>query len=286
MWAEEKRFAGALRGEGIINPVDVPGRFPGLLALHGFGCVPDEVGLLSGLGVELELTTRAPLLPGHGLTVAEFAKTRYPDWYTSAERHFFELSAATPVIVGGQSMGAVLALDLASRHPERCAGLVLFANAVRLASPFPSVAITVASLLKVPDFALPKTKGPDLIDPVARATHTTYAAQPFHAARSLQLAGARVLDQLTRVRCPTFIGHGALDHTAPPTNAWLVADRLGTTDVEVHLFPNSAHILTKDLDRETLRTRVRAFLMRVLAKAPPTGSAPGRRSATPTSTAR
>ncbi len=265
MWSDEKRFAGALRGEGVIAPVDVAGNVPALLALHGFGCVPDEVALLSSLGIELGLTTRAPLLPGHGLTVAEFAKTRYPDWYSSAERHFFELSEAAPVLVGGQSMGAVIALDLASRHPDRCAALVLFANAVRLAWPFPSVAMTVASLLKLPDFALPKTKGPDLNDPVARETHTTYAAQPFHAARSLQVAGARVLEQLTRVRCPTFIGHGALDHTAPPANAWLVADRLGTTDVEVHLFPNSAHILTKDLDRETLRARVRVFLTRVLA---------------------
>lgn len=268
MWSAEKRFAGALRGAGLVNPVDVPGREPALLALHGFGCVPEEVELLSSLGVELGLATRAPLLPGHGLTVAEFAKTRYADWYDSAERHFLELSANTPALVGGQSMGAVLSLDLASRHPARCAGLVLFANAVRLASPFPSVALSAASWFGVPDFALPKTKGPDLNDPVAKATHTTYAAQPFHAARSLQLAGERVLEHLTRVHCPTFIGHGALDHTAPSSNAWLVADRLGTTDVEVHVFANSAHILTKDLDRETLRAKVRTFLTRVLSKYP------------------
>jgi carboxylesterase len=268
VWSAEKRFAGALRGAGLVNPVNVPGREPGLLAIHGFGCVPEEVELLSSLGVELGLATRAPLLPGHGVSVAEFAKTRYADWYASVERHFLEMSEHTPALVGRQSMGAVLSLDLASRYPQRCAGLILFANAVRLASPFPSVALRAASWLRVPDFALPKTKGPDLNDPIAKATHTTYAAQPFHAARSLQVAGERVLERLTRVRCPTFIGHGALDHTAPPSNAWLVADHLGTTDVEVHLFANSAHILTKDLDRETLRAQVRAFLKRVLSNYP------------------
>lgn len=263
MWSGERRFAGGLRGAKRIEPIDVPGKQPALLALHGFGCVPEEVALLSGVGLELGLRTRAPLLPGHGTTVAEFAKTRYPDWYAAAEAHFLELSARGPALVGGQSMGAVLSLDLASRHPDRCAGLVLFANAVRLGWPFPSLALSLASLANVPDFALPKTKGPDLQDPEARATHTTYEAQPFHAARSLQLAGARVLEQLTRVKCPTFIAHGTLDHTAPPDNARLVANRVGTTDVEVHLFSRSGHILTKDFDRDALRDRVMAFVTRV-----------------------
>lgn len=268
MWSKDKRFAGGLRGAKLISPINVPGKHPALLALHGFGCVPEEVELLSSVGLELGLATRAPLLPGHGLTVADLAKTRYPDWYQAAEKHFLELTETAPALVGGQSMGAVLSLDLASRHPDRCAGLVLFANAVRLASPFPSLALSLASLAHVPDFALPKTKGPDIQDPDARATHTTYEAQPFHAARSLQLAGARVLEQLTKVKCPTFIGHGALDHTAPPANASLVADRVGTTDVEVHLFARSGHILTKDFDRDEVRDGVLAFVKRVLARQP------------------
>jgi carboxylesterase len=263
VWAKDKRFAGGLRGAKRVNPIDVPGKHPALLALHGFGCVPEEVELLSSVGLELGLATRAPLLPGHGTSVAELAKTRYPDWYEAAEQHFLQLSEAGPALIGGQSMGAVLSLDLASQHPGRCAGLVLFANAVRLASPFPSLAMSLASLARVPDFALPKSKGPDIQDPEARQTHTTYESQPFHAARSLQLAGFRVLEQLTKVKCPTFIGHGALDHTAPPTNATLVANRVGTTDVEVHMFSRSGHILTKDLDHAELRVGVLAFVNRV-----------------------
>lgn len=274
MWSRDKRFAGGLRGAGIVNAVDVPGRTPALLALHGFGCVPDEVELLSHLGTELGLMTRAPLLPGHGCTVEQFAKTRYPEWYACAERHFLDLTKSAPAFVGGQSMGAVLSLDLAANYPERCKGLVLFANAVRLPAPFPRWALTLGSFAHLPDFALPKTKGPDLNDPAAHATHTTYSAQPFHAARSLQLAGGRVLEKLARIKCPTFIGHGALDRTAPSSNAWLVANRIGTTDVEVHIFPNSGHILTKDFDREAVRERVRAFLVRVMDHEPDVGPAP------------
>jgi carboxylesterase len=267
-FAQLERFGGALRGTGVVAQVAVAGRSPSLLALHGFGCVPDEVELLTSLGVELGLRTVAPLLPGHGSTVQRFSETRYPDWFAAAEKWFLELSAKEPVILGGQSMGALLALDLASRHPTRTAALVLFANAIRLASPFPGAALTLARWLHLPDFALPKWSGPDLQDPVNRALHTTYEAQPMFAARSLQQAGENVLQRLTRIKCPAFIAHGALDRTTPPSNAWLVADHLGTTDVEVHLLPNSGHILTKDLDREVLVPRVRTFLERVVGSRP------------------
>src|SRR5690606_13416914 len=121
------------------------------------------------------------------------ARTRYVDWYAAAEKWFLELSAQQPAIVGGQSMGALIALDLASRYPTRAAGLVLFANAIRLAVPFPGTALSLASWLRLPDFALPKWGGPDLQDPVHRATHTTYEAQPMFAARSLHAAGSEVI---------------------------------------------------------------------------------------------
>ena len=262
------RYAGGLRGAGGVEAVDAAGKHPPVLAFHGFGCVPDEVDLLSSLGIELGLRTRAPLLPGHGLTVAALAQTRYSDWLLAAEGHLLELSETGPVILGGQSMGAVLALELAVRHPTRCLALVLFANAVRLANPFPGLALRAASLLGIPDFALPKWGGPDLRDPETFKTHTTYEGQPFLAAASLERAGSQLIERLPRVHCPTFIAHGLLDRTAPVSNAWLVADRLGTTDVEVHVFAKSGHILTKDLERGELRVRVRTFLTRIIAERP------------------
>jgi carboxylesterase len=261
-----ERFGGGLRGAKLVREVNAPGRRPAILALHGFGCVPDEVELLSSLGQRMGFRTVAPLLPGHGTTVKELSNTRYADWLAAAEKWFIELSADEPAIVGGQSTGALLALDLATRHPTRVAGLVLFANAIRLAAPFPGTALKLAQWLRLPDFALPKWGGPDLQDPVNRASHSTYEAQPMRAAQSLQAAGLQVLERLPRIKSPTFIAHGALDHTTPPSNAWLVANRVGTTDVEVHLLPNSGHILTKDLDREALIPRVEAFLMRVTGK--------------------
>jgi carboxylesterase len=252
-----------LRGEGSIAEVNEPGREPSLLALHGFSATPNEVLMLTELAAEFGLGRRAPLLPGHGTHARDLARTCYEDWYAHAEHALLELSAKGPVIVGGQSMGAVVALDLACRHPERVLGLIALANATRLASPFPDLFLAVARHLPPIDFALPKFGGSDVRDPEMRYAHVTYSTQPMQAALHLRAAGLRVLDQLHKVRCPTFVAHGRYDAVCPVSNAWQVCERLGTQDVELVLLQRSAHILTKDLDRDYLRQRIRRFMLRL-----------------------
>src|SRR5690606_581509 len=116
---------GQLRGDGPIDAVDLPGRNPALLAIHGFGATPNEVLMLTEEARALRLRTRAPLLPGHGTHAGDLARTSYADWYASAERELLQLSESDSVIVGGQSMGAVVALDLAATHPSRVRALVV-----------------------------------------------------------------------------------------------------------------------------------------------------------------
>jgi carboxylesterase len=259
---EFARESGGLMGEGYPLPVDVPGRTPAFLCLHGFGCVPNEVELMTELGAELGLRTLAPLLPGHGTHVSDLVRTTYDDWYAASERHLLALAAAGPVIVGGQSTGALIALQLAATHPSKVHAVVALANALHLAWPFPDLALALTAWLPVQRLALPKFGGPNIRDPQARAQHLTYSAQPIGPARSLQLAGHRVERLLSAVKCPLWVGHGALDATTPVANAWRVAQQVASQDIEVHLFPNSAHILTKDADRLEVRQRVRSFLLR------------------------
>jgi carboxylesterase len=256
-------FAGQLWGDGPTAEINEAGRNPALLAIHGFGSTPNEVYLLCAEARPLGLRLRAPLLPGHGTSAAALAKTRYSDWYAAAEREFLKLTETGPVVVGGQSMGAVIALDLASNFPASVVGVVALANATRMTGPYPDLALALASKLRVPDFMMPKFGGPDIADIEQKAHHRTYSSQPMHAAFSLRDAGLRVLEQLSRITCPVFIAHGRHDHVCPVENAWRVADKLGSQDVEVMLLPRSRHIVTKDVDRVLLARRIRRFLERV-----------------------
>jgi carboxylesterase len=235
---------------------------PSVLALHGFTGTPQEVALVVEVAGELGLAASAPLLPGHGQRVSDLAPLRFADWLLAAEAHYLQLSQRGPVVLAGLSMGAVLCFELAARYPETTAGIVAMANAVWLRSPWPALGLRLADRLRLPDFWMPKS-GPDLGDREQRAVHLTYNAQPVRAAVSLLRAGERVASRLHQVRAPALLLHGALDAVTPVSNAWRVAVRLGSTQKRTVILPRSKHILTRDVERDTVRQELVAFLHRV-----------------------
>lgn len=259
--SEVKPARGFLMGEGVPDPIESPGGSPRVLALHGFTGTPQEVALVVEVARELGLGALAPLLPGHGRRVSDLAPLRFADWLRAAEEHYERLAAQGPVVVAGLSMGALLALQLAARHPATTAGVIAMANAVWLRSPWPSYALKLADRLRFPDFWMPKS-GADLGDRQERAIHLTYNAQPVRAAISLLRAGEAFAEELHRVKAPALLLHGALDRVTPVENAWRVAVRLGSLEKRTVILPRSHHILTRDLERETVRQELTAFLLR------------------------
>jgi carboxylesterase len=271
--ARTKTEKGGLVGTGSIAPVREPGRGPSLLALHGFGATPNEVLMFTDVAAELGLRRVAPLLPGHGTHARDLARTTYADWFTAAAHEFEQIAQHGPVIVGGQSMGAVLALDLASRYPERVAAVAVLATATRLSSPFTDWGLACVSALGADQWFMPKFGGPNMRDASAKQGHITYDLQPVAAAADLRRAGLRVLGQLQLIKCPAFVAHGVHDAVCPVTNAWEIAQRLGTPDVELSILQGSAHILTKDCDRDALRLKLRAFFERQASALKPSAAA-------------
>lgn len=251
--------SGSLMGQGDPSPIDIDGRLPAVLALHGFGGTPLEVELVTDVAMDLGLECHAPLLPGHGTHAKDLAKTGFADWAGAAERALRDVAASEPAIVVGLSCGALIALKLALAHPGQVRGIGLLANSAWLAWPFPAVALEWVERLGLPDFSVPKA-GADIADPVARATHLTYSAQPMHAAIEVMRAGNELRPKLGSIRCPVFIAHGKRDRVCPVSNARRVADMLGSTEKRVVILPNSRHIITRDVDRDQLRAELRGFL--------------------------
>jgi carboxylesterase len=254
-----RRRRGSLMGEGVADALSAPGRAPQVLALHGFSGTPQEVALVVDVARELGLGAEAPLLPGHGQSVSDLALLRFADWLEAAEADYQRLAEQGPVVVAGLSLGAVLAFELAARHPQTTAGVIAMANAVWLRSPWPTLALKLADRLRLPDFWMPKA-GSDLGDREQRAIHLTYNAQPVRAAISLLRAGERLALELHKVKAPTLLLHGALDAVAPVSNAWRVSVRLGSLEKRTVILPRSKHILTRDVERDTVREELRAFL--------------------------
>jgi carboxylesterase len=230
-----------------------------LLAVHGFGGTPFEVELLLDVARERGLGAFAPLLPGHGTRAQRLAQTRFPDWAGAVDQAVAR--TGQPLIAAGLSLGTLLVLDLALRRPEAVKALILLANAVWLRAPFPRWGLKLAERLHLPDFLAPKA-GPDINDSELRRSHVSYNADPVHAAVEVLRAGERVRERLREVRCPTLILHGARDRVCPVSNAWRVAEQLGSEDCRVVIFPRSRHILTRDVEHAAVRREISDFLER------------------------
>jgi len=254
-----KRPRGSLMGEGVADALVVAGRTPQVLAFHGLTGTPQEVALVVDVARELGLGAEAPLLPGHGASVADLAPTRFADWLAAAEQHYARLAVAGPVIVAGLSMGSLLAFHLAKNHPDTTRGVIALSNAMWLKSPWPTWGLKLIDRLRLPDFWMAKS-APDLGDREQRALHLTYNAQAVRTVISLMRAGESLSEQLQGVKAPTLILHGALDNVAPVSNACRVAVRLGAVQKKTVIFERSHHILTRDVERDAVRLEIAAFL--------------------------
>jgi carboxylesterase len=247
-------------------PISYSGRAPGVLAFHGFGGTTREVELCTEVAHELGLAARARLLPGHGSHARDLARTRFADWFSGAEQAYRELVANGPLIATGISMGSLMAAKLAIEHPDHVRGLVMLANAAWL-RPTLAIPLRAFSALRLPDFLLAKA-GSDIADAEARATQISYSADPVYAAIDLERGGRELREQLSRVRCPTLIIHGALDRVCPVSNAQRVANLLGTKDVKVVILPRSHHIVTRDVERADVARELRLFFEKIAAQTP------------------
>jgi carboxylesterase len=248
------------------EPIVIEGRAPGVLAFHGFGGTPREIELCTDIARELGLAARARSLPGHGSHARDLARTRFAEWVEGAEACYRELAWAGPVIACGISMGSLMAAQLAIAHPERVSGLVLLANAAWL-RPSLGVALRVGGVLRIPDFLM-KKGGSDIADPDARQSQISYTADPVHAAIDLERGGRLMRERFSQVRCPTLIIHGALDRVCPVSNAWRVANLLGTSDVRVVILPRSHHIVTRDVERADVARELREFYRKIATQTP------------------
>jgi carboxylesterase len=104
----------------------------GFLLIHGLTGTPIELRYISNGLSRAGFTVSVPQLAGHCGTLEDLKATQWQDWYQSAEDALLELKKTCDlVIVGGLSMGAVIALKLAAEHPDTVDGATLFAPTFR-----------------------------------------------------------------------------------------------------------------------------------------------------------
>lgn len=106
------------------------------LLMHGLGGTPFDLSWVTQSLNKAGVGTHAVTLPGHGSTVEAYGAARFADWTAFVENEYQELVAkGKRVLVGGFSLGGILALHLAQRFPVT--GVVALASPMYLYKLYP-----------------------------------------------------------------------------------------------------------------------------------------------------
>ena len=241
------------------------GNRTGVLLLHGITASPDEVRWLGEHLHSQWITVYGVRATGHGTDYKHLSRIRWEDWYLSALDGLHLLrQRCDKVVVGGMSMGGLLALLLSIEEPVD--GVVIMATPLILPR---ENKMKQARWLKyfrrflhMPDrsgfpsrlLRIQEQRGESV---VGRVRYDIWATQAIGELYKLMNI---VRDRLPEVTAPCLAIYSENDPTVPLDNVSFAQDRLIQTTVETLILKNSGHILTQDEDHQEVFDRVSRFV--------------------------
>jgi carboxylesterase len=240
------------------GPFDLPGGPTAALLIHGFTGSPPEMRPLGDYLAARGLTVSAPLLPGHGTTVAELIRTSWEDWYRHVEGAYRMLRAQhEQVFVVGLSLGSLLALHLAAQEPV--AGVAALSPALLVRDWRAGLTPLLRHVLK----SVPKDPDPahsDLRDREAFKRFWSYDEYPLEGAYQLLRLQKVVRGELGAIAPPALVAYSTKDMAIHPRSGPTLYRELGSADKDELVLHNSGHGIVLDVESRVVFERVRNWI--------------------------
>jgi carboxylesterase len=250
----------------------------GFLLIHGLGGTPMELRYVAQGLARAGHSVHVPQLAGHCGTVDELKATRWTDWYASVEREHDRLRACCePIVVGGLSVGSIMALHLAAVRPESVTGLALYAPSLWLDGwgvPWHAALFRLVTQKWCADWFPFRERHPwGMKDPRLRSlieraiksgdsSRAGIAALPGSLMLELRWLVQRVRSEIAEVRQPALIVHPREDDRASLRNLHYLQSSLGGL-TETVVLNDSYHLVTLDRQRQVVVARTLEFAQRL-----------------------
>lgn len=229
-----------------------------VLLVHGFTGSPWEVRPLGEGLAARGYHVHAPLLPGHGSTPEAMLWVTWREWLAAAEDALAALSRFERVVVSGLSMGGLLGVLLAARHPSRIHGMALMAPVVQVKRGGARFLRAVRRLpLRgvLPEWVTKETSDIELDD--VRAEAPLLPRYPLARVLDLFTLQDLVSDALPDVRCPSLVLAARGDHVVDYESVLAFQRRLPRSRLVT--LQRGFHIIPRDTDRAVAITEVSEF---------------------------
>lgn len=262
--AFEGRFAGTRNVQRVIAGAEaftlagVDDR--AIVLLHGYNDSPQTLRSPARAFHAAGWTVYAPLLPGHGRTLQDFAASTAAQWMDAGRAAVREaLSRHGRVAVGGLSLGGAIAVITAAEFTD-VQGAVLFAPFLVHSRRLGLIA-RLWPLLSVWTKYLTGGKASRSIrDPAAREAMIAYGCSTPHLLREIQKVVHRARAALPRVNQPVFMAQSSDDYRIPAADAEAAFKALGSPDKTLHWTTGNGHVITMDYGHEQLSAEAVGWL--------------------------
>ncbi|MEG2045966.1 MAG: alpha/beta fold hydrolase [Comamonas sp.] len=254
----------------------------GVLLIHGLTGTPAEMRLL-GKGLNKQgFTVYGVQLAGHCGSMEDLVSTRWTDWLGSAESGLQRFAAHVDhVVVGGLSMGALLSLAVAERHPDKVAGVCALSTTFRYDGWSIPVYTKLAFLLplfrllgigrnsvfmEAPPYGIKDEALRARVVEQMNSGDSSAAGlpgNPWWSIIELRALSANVLAQLQKLRSPCLVIHAKEDDISSVSNAHDIERGATNAHVELVLLDNCYHMITIDRERRTVIAKMNEFVARV-----------------------
>jgi carboxylesterase len=226
------------------------------------------------------LTVACPELAGHCASIEALQATKWQDWYQSIEVAFDALRAEyEQVFIAGLSMGALIALIVASKRKTKVAGVILLSttffydgwNVSWFKQTF-LLPIVLYSPLKyflhweeTAPYGIKCERTRAMVAAVLenKDAQTADKIGYFKTPATVILESMRLIKAarkcLSEVISPALIVHSTEDDMASLENAYFVEKNISSDHVETMYIDDTYHVLTLDKRKNDIALRVVSF---------------------------
>jgi len=212
-----------------------------VILVHGFTGSPAEMSLLAEACHQQGYTVEVPLLEGHGTVLDDLVPMQPQRWIDQLDGVIrAQLERGQQVVLGGLSMGSILALQASMRWPE-IRGLMLYSPPIGSRDPrrffAPLLTRLVTSVAKPPS---------DYSDPATADRLWSYDRYPVVCSSLVLQMIARVRRQLSSVKAPMLVVASRCDNVVSSKGVELLVQRAASSVKQLLWLERSSHAITAD----------------------------------------
>lgn len=237
----------------------LPGPGPVVVLLHGFTGSPYDLKPLALMLNEHGCELRVPLLLGHGTASTDLFGITSEDWLVQVRRELRTLPSERPLILGGLSMGALIAIALSTDIHVDALVLLSPALCLNLAAELTIAGVKLGLLPE--QKSLPKFGGKsDIADPIAQKKCPSYADMPLFGLMQFDNLRVQAKQKLSSLNMPIFMAFGQLDSAIDIKNSHQLLIEQAQGLIFSKMYAHSKHVLSLDRDRDILAEDLMHFL--------------------------